>query len=252
MPFAYNQGVRIYYDSEGCGPPLVLHHESADSCAIWRELGYCDALLPNFQLIRLDARGHGASDKPHESSAYHLALRVSDVIAVLDALGVERAHFFGYSMGGWIGFGLAKYAPERVHTLIIGGAHPYAEHFDARRAVMRKGRQRFLRALQKSFGPALLTDALQARLAANDFQALLALTRDRPCLAEVLPTMRIPCLLLVGEDDPRLPQVQTCAQEIPDSTLITFPQCDHMTAFAQRESVLPHVLEFLRRFHAQE
>lgn len=250
MPYAYNQDVRIYYQVAGDGPPLILHHESADSCDIWYDLGYCDALQPHYQLICLDARGHGASDKPHDPAAYDLSLRVGDVIAVMGALGIQRAHFFGYSMGGWVGFGLAKYAPQRLRALIIGGAHPYAERFDARRAVMRKGRDVFLRALERSFGPALLTPAVQARLAANDFQALLALTRDRPCLADLLPGMRMPCLLLVGEDDPRLPQVRACAQHIPDATLIAFPGCGHLATFARREAVVAHMTAFLARFRS--
>jgi pimeloyl-ACP methyl ester carboxylesterase len=250
MPYAYNQDVRIYYQIAGDGPALILHHESADSSAIWQDLGYCDALLPNYQLIRLDARGHGASDKPHEPAAYDLSCRVGDVIAVMDTLGLQRAHFFGYSMGGWVGFGLARYAPQRLLTLMIGGAHPYAERFDARRAVMRKGRAAFLRALERSFGPALLTPAVQARLAANDFEALLALTQDRPDLSDVLPDMRMPCLLLAGQDDPRLSQVQACTQHIPDATLVVFPGCDHMATFAQREAVVEHVTAFLTRFHS--
>ena len=66
------------------------------------------------QLILLDARGHGASDKPHDPAAYDLRLRVGDVTAVLDDLEIRRADYFGYSMGGWIGFGLAKHAPVRL------------------------------------------------------------------------------------------------------------------------------------------
>ncbi len=247
VPYAYNQDIRIYYEGEGDGAPLVLHHESADSGDIWLDLGYCDALKPHYRLIRLDARGHGASDKPHEPAAYDLRLRVADVTAVLDAIGIHQAHYVGYSMGGWIGFGLAKYAPDRVRSLIIGGAHPYAECFDTRRAVMRKGRDAFLKALEKSFGPSLLTPALQARLAANDFQALLALTRDRPSLADILPTMSMPCLLFVGEADRRFPQVQACAKHIPDATFFSLPECGHMATFGQRDAVLPHVMAFLDR-----
>lgn len=44
---------------------------------------------------------------------------------MLDSLGIERAHYWGYSMGGWIGFGMAKHAPQRLRALIIGGQHPY-------------------------------------------------------------------------------------------------------------------------------
>jgi pimeloyl-ACP methyl ester carboxylesterase len=66
----------------------------------------------------------GRVTNPHDPAAYELPLHVGDIVAVLDALNLRRAPFWGYSMGGWIGFGMAKYAPERVQALIIGGQHP--------------------------------------------------------------------------------------------------------------------------------
>src|SRR5215510_9442346 len=125
MPYAINQGIRIHYRVEGEGPDLVLQHGFSWSMKGWSRHGYVAALRPHHRLILLDARGHGGSDKPHKASAYDLSLHVGDILAVLDALGVRAADFWGYSMGGWIGFGLAKYAPERATRLIIGGAHPY-------------------------------------------------------------------------------------------------------------------------------
>jgi pimeloyl-ACP methyl ester carboxylesterase len=127
MPYAINAGIRIHYEVEGAGPPLILHDGSFASGADLRDLGYVDLLKHENQLILIDARGHGASDKPHDPRAYDLALRVSDVTSVLDDLQIEHANLFGYSMGGWIGFGLAKHAPTRFQSLILGGAHPFAE-----------------------------------------------------------------------------------------------------------------------------
>ena len=126
MPYADNRGVRIHYEVEGTGPPLVLQHGFTDSIGGWRQFGYVDALKGSYRLILLDARGHGASDKPRDPAAYDMALRASDVVAVLDELGVERAHYLGYSMGGRIGFDTARLALERLRSLLIGGAHPYA------------------------------------------------------------------------------------------------------------------------------
>jgi pimeloyl-ACP methyl ester carboxylesterase len=103
----------------------VLQHGFTDSLESWYEFGYVSALKPDYRLILLDARGHGGSEKPHEPAAYEDQLNVADILAVLDTLHIATAHFFGYSMGGWIGFALAKYAPERVSSLIIGGRHPY-------------------------------------------------------------------------------------------------------------------------------
>jgi pimeloyl-ACP methyl ester carboxylesterase len=91
--------------------------------------GYVDALREaGFRLILADARGHGGSDKPHDPATYHLDRWVTDITTVLDALNLAKVHFWGYSMGGWIGFGMAKYEPERVDRLVIGGSHPYARN----------------------------------------------------------------------------------------------------------------------------
>jgi pimeloyl-ACP methyl ester carboxylesterase len=79
----------------------------------------------DYQLILIDARGHGESDKPHQPEAYDHRLLVDNVIAVLDDLPVSQTDYLGYSMGGMIGFGLAKYYPNRLKSLIAGGVSPY-------------------------------------------------------------------------------------------------------------------------------
>jgi pimeloyl-ACP methyl ester carboxylesterase len=126
MPYANNAGIRIHYEIEGNGPALVLQHGFTQSLEGWTRCGYVASLRPKYRTILIDARGHGGSDKPHDESSYALDRRVADVTTVLDAEGIEKAHFWGYSMGGWISFGMAKYAPQRVHALIIGGSHPFA------------------------------------------------------------------------------------------------------------------------------
>jgi pimeloyl-ACP methyl ester carboxylesterase len=124
MPYTTHQGVRIHYQVEGDGPPLVIQHGFTDSMTTWYEVGYVTALKDTFQLILVDARGHGHSEKPHAPEAYGTEVMVGDVVAVLDAVHVPKAHFIGYSMGGWIGYGMAKYALERLHSLSIGGHTP--------------------------------------------------------------------------------------------------------------------------------
>jgi pimeloyl-ACP methyl ester carboxylesterase len=251
MPYAPNGDVRIYYETEGKGPPLILHHGSFGSGQDWRDLGYADALTRDHQLILIDARGHGASDKPHDEAAYDMALRVSDVTSVLDALDLQRAHFFGYSMGGWIGFGMAKFAPDRVHSLILGGAHPFAERVQGFRDGLAGGMTSFISMLRQAFGP-VMTPAMLERLKANDLQALLALSYDRTDFSDVLPSMTMPSLLYVGEDDPRLAGVRECARLMPNATLFTLPGCGHVAAFGHPELVLPHVTAFLRQHTATQ
>ena len=108
MPYADNEGVRIHYRTEGEGPPLLLHHWAVATMDNWDDFGYVAALKDDYRLVLLDARGHGGSDKPRAPEAYALEKRVGDIVAVLDDLGFAKAHYFGYSMGGWIGFGAAR------------------------------------------------------------------------------------------------------------------------------------------------
>jgi len=74
-----------------------------------------------YRLVLIDARGHGASDKPHEPEAYSFPNVTADVVAVLDTLTIAKAHYFGFSMGGQNGFALAAYAPERLRSLSVLG-----------------------------------------------------------------------------------------------------------------------------------
>ena len=248
MPFVTNQGVRIHYETIGNGPVLVMHHGTTGSGADWIDLGYVDALKAYRQLILLDARGHGQSDKPHDPTAYDLALRTSDVVAVLDELGIQKADYFGYSLGGWIGFGLAKHSPDRFRSFIVGGAHPYAENMQPFRDFMPRDRDAFAAMVDQVFGNRL-TPAMRTRLLANDLDALRASTQDRESNADVLPSMTMPCLLYVGELDPRIAQVRQCASDLPNATFFTLPKCDHIAASAQSELAIPHLKAFLSKVH---
>jgi pimeloyl-ACP methyl ester carboxylesterase len=244
MPYVSHHGVRIYYEVEGDGPPLVLLHGSACSHLEWREMGYTDVLRRDYQLILIDARGPGASAKPHDPAAYALPLRVADVLAVLDILAICQVHYFGYSMGGWIGFGLAKYAPERMRTLILGGAHPYAESFQARQIMLTQGLDALLAASERAFG-VHMTPTRRARLRATDIHALRAQTQDRASIADILSTMSMPCFLFAGEREPRLSHIQACVQHLPHGTFFVVPGCDHLGAWARSDLVLPQVCMFL-------
>jgi pimeloyl-ACP methyl ester carboxylesterase len=80
MPYATHDGVRIYYETEGSGPPLLLHAGLSMSLNDWRDFGYVNALRDDYRLILLDPRGHGQSDKPHDPIAYAYNLLVGDVV----------------------------------------------------------------------------------------------------------------------------------------------------------------------------
>jgi len=249
MPYADNQGIRIHYQVEGEGPPLVLQHGFTQSVQDWYLAGYVDALKHAYQLILIDARGHGGSEKLQDRAAYTWPIPVYDVMAVLDHLHLPRALFWGYSMGGEMGYGLAKYAPERVEALLIGGSHPYASSWGtAFRDVDGTDPAAFLATFETRLGTPLTPEA-KARMLDNDLQAVAAAAQDRPSLEDILPTMTMPCLLYVGEADGAFLRVQECAKHIPNVTYVALPGCHHGDAFYRADVVLPHVTKFLQAVH---
>jgi pimeloyl-ACP methyl ester carboxylesterase len=251
MPFARNDGVRIHYETAGDGPAMVLHHGTMGSGPDWADIGYVDALKDRQRLILIDARGHGQSDKPHDPAAYDLSLRAADVIAVLDDLGVRSASFLGYSMGGWIGFGLAKHFPQRIDAFVIGGAHPFAENTQAIRDRMPADKAAYIAIAEQTYGT-LLTPARRARLLANDLVALRALSRDRDDIADVLPTMTMPSLVFCGELDPRLAQARQAASEMPNASFLGLPGCDHVGTTRRTEIIIPRIRTLLRGANERE
>jgi pimeloyl-ACP methyl ester carboxylesterase len=247
MPYASNGRVRIHYETEGAGSPLLLQHGLTQSIRSWHRGGYVSVLKAHHRLILIDARGHGESDKPHDAGAYALADHVGDVLAVLDALNLSTAHFWGYSMGGWIAFGLAKYAPDRFDAFLIGGAQPYGRTLPASRPDGSDPRA-LLEALFGRLGLQNL-DAMPAdiwtELMANDFRALAAAQQDRPSLEDVLPTIPRPCFLYAGEADVIFPRVQACAKQIASATFFPLPGLDHAGAFNQAAMILSPAMSFL-------
>ena len=245
MPYVSNDGVRIHYHVEGEGPPLVLQHAFMGSLEDWRDLGYVEALKSEYQLILIDARGHGNSDKPRDAESYELELRVGDIVAVMDDLKINKAHYFGYSMGGWIGFGIGKYAPQRFHSLVIGGAHPYAQSFEAFREGLGKGLDAFVDSMEDLLGP--LPAESRTRLLANDVQALIALQQDRPDMDDVLPGMIMPCLVYGGDADPIYPEVKRGAEQLGMGTFFSLTGLNHVQAMGRSDLVLPYVKQFLQQ-----
>jgi pimeloyl-ACP methyl ester carboxylesterase len=151
-------------------------------------------------------------------------------------------------MGGWIGFGLAKYAPERIRGLIIGGAHPYERRLPPSARLDGSDPKAFVQALLARLGVdfATLSAEKQAEFFDNDFWALAAAQGDRPPLEDILPTMRMPCFLYSGELDGVVPDMQRCVQQMPHATFVSLPGLNHPEAFYQANVVLPHVMGFLR------
>jgi pimeloyl-ACP methyl ester carboxylesterase len=203
---ASSDGARIAYEVAGQGPPVRFQHGFSASSADFREAGYVAALQDEHQVILMDPRGHGQIDKPHDPAAYAMTQQVTDVVAVLDALGIAQAHYWGYSMGAGTGFGLGLFAPERIASFILGGGNPFVrvKTADANIALFSQGIESWVVGVVEQGGRRRLAEPLRARALANDPEALIALSRawrEDPDLTLGLPRMTMPCLLYAGDQD---------------------------------------------------
>ena len=111
-------GVTLAVLDEGDGPPVLLLHGFPDSSAVWRH--QVSALVAaGFRPIAPDLRGFGASDRPEGVDAYRVTRSVADVVAILDELGLERAHVVGHDWGAGLAWVLAALVPDRVDRLVV-------------------------------------------------------------------------------------------------------------------------------------
>lgn len=250
IPFAANEGGRIHFDVEGDGPPLVLLHGFGVSGDAWHTGGHVSALSDAFQVITMDARGHGRSYKPHDISSYSLPRRVRDVTAVLDAVGVSTAHFLGYSLGGVTGYGLGKYAPNRFRSVIVLGAHPYTERFSADfeewgRRYIDFGVKAAIERREADSGP--LNREQRAELEARDWKALgaaLVATNRIQGLSDGLSQGRMPYMLLCGTGDEGHDLARQAAAEFPNVSFRSLEGLDHHESRSRLDILVPIVREF--------
>ena len=250
MPYVDNSGVSIHYHVEGNGPPLVLQHGLTSSLKNWYAYGFVEELKNDYRLIMVDARGHGRSGKPHDPKDYDLKLRVNDVLAVMDDLGVDKAHYMGYSMGGRIGFGIVMHALDRFHSLIIGGMSPDTASGNItpgdRIALLRQGMAHYVADAEANEGP--MEAGRRERLLDNDPEALIAATtapRGTEGLEDLLPKLNLPCLLYCGEADGFFPGAKEASEVIPNAAFASFAGLNHGQTSRAADLVLPHVTKFL-------
>jgi pimeloyl-ACP methyl ester carboxylesterase len=117
-----SNGVKIHYATEGTGEAVVLLHGWMSDSSMWGPLDTNPA-TEEFQLIALDLRGHGKSDKPHDPAKYDAEV-AADVIRLLDHLKIEKAHLVGYSSGSFVAGKVAATHPDRVRSVVFGGQAP--------------------------------------------------------------------------------------------------------------------------------
>lgn len=232
MPELDSAGVRIHYEVFGEGRPLVLVHGFVASLrANWVATGWTDVLSPVRQLLALDCRGHGESDKPHDPAAYAAHEMTDDVVRMMDHLGVGTADIFGYSMGAGIALRALVRHPQRFTSAVLGGIGD----------VQRRGGRR------PGVAEALLTDdpsgisdpvAKAFRLFAeglkSDRRALAALQQAEraPIGRAQLEAIAVPVLIVNGAKDALAGSAHEIASAIPGARLVELPDKDHLTTVA--------------------
>ena len=249
MPWVDRDGVGIYYEVHGDGPPLLLTHGYSSTSAMWH--GQVDALATDHQLILWDMRGHGQSDYPDDPKAYSEAHTADDMAAVLDAVGAERAVIGGLSLGGYMS--LAFYRGIRKRPRPADRRHrPRLQEGRRREAWNARAlatadkvlsrRPRCAKAATRERATASHRDAKGFALAARGM-----LTQRNARVIELLPDIKVPTLIVVGADDaPFLAASDYMAAKIPRAQKIVIPAAGHAVNIDQPQAFVDAVVAFLK------
>ncbi len=239
-----SDGEKIRYIEQGQGEPIVLIHGfTATAEANWVMPGILTKLAEDFRVIAIDNRGHGKSDKPHDPAEYGDKM-VGDVIALLDHLGLEKAHIAGYSMGGFITMRMLALAPERFITATVGGAGwqpPGAVNPQMSALAESLENGNGLRPLLEALNPVGAEPPTEEQiqmmdqmvLAQNDPMALAAVIRGMEKLGveeTVLESNTVPTLAVIGSLDPLKEGVDAMDGVMKNLEVKVLEGADHMTA----------------------
>jgi pimeloyl-ACP methyl ester carboxylesterase len=249
MPKINRDGVDIYYEVHGSGPPLLLTHGYSSTSAMWN--GQIEALSRHHKLVLWDMRGHGQSDYPTDPSHYSEALTVTDMAALLDEVGADKAIVGGLSLGGYMSLAFYRNHPERVSALLIIDTGPGFKKDDARDAWNERARatgDRFERE-----GLAVLKSASRERstVSHRDASGLAhaargMLTQRDARVIESLADIKVPALVVVGADDaPFLAASDYMAAKIPGAKKAVIPAAGHAVNIDQPQAFIEAVLPFL-------
>jgi pimeloyl-ACP methyl ester carboxylesterase len=245
-------GVRLYYEvhgpAEGDHPPLLLTHGYSATAEMWSP--NVAALATLRQVITWDIRGHGRSDAPDDPALYSEALSVQDMAALLDSVGAAKAIIGGLSLGGYLSLAFYLRHPERTAALVLCDTGPgyrrdepraewnamatrWADEFD-RSGLDALGRSAEVRASHHH-------SAVGLALAARGI-----LTQHDSRVFDVLPSIDVPTLVVVGADDKAfLAAADVMAAKIPGAVKVVLDGAGHAANIDQPEAFDRAVLDFL-------
>ena len=241
-------GVNIYYEDHGSGPPVLLSHGYSATTRMWA--GQVEAFKNRYRVITWDMRGHGQSDSPGDPSAYSEAATCDDMAAILSHLGIESAVIGGLSLGGYMSLAFHLAHPEMTRALMLFDTGPGYKNPVAREGWNETARKRA--EVFEAKGLDALGSGAEVRIAqhssaqglANAARGMLAQFDSR--VIESLPEVRVPTLVLVGENDtPFLGGTEYMANKIPGSTRAVIANAGHASNIDQPNAFNEAVGSFL-------
>ena len=249
MPKLNRDGVNIYYEVHGEGPPILLSHGFSATSQMWR--GQVAPFSKHYKLITWDMRGHGQSDYPQDPAAYSEAATVADMAAILDAVGEPSAIIGGLSLGGYMSLAFHLAHPQRTRALLIidtGPGYKKDEPRDGWNANALRTAERY----EKDGLARLAAGSAEMRTASHrsaDGLALAArgmLTQKDARVINSLPEIAVPALVVVGANDtPFLAASDYMAGKIPGAQKVVIPDAGHSANIDQPEAFNTAVLNFL-------
>lgn len=265
MPHAQVNGIRLHYETEGHGPPLLFIAGLGQPAVAW-DPELIQQMTKRYQVITYDNRGTGLSDKPDEP--YSIALFASDAIGLLDTLNISRTHVFGVSMGGMIAQELGAHYPQRVASLTLGCTTPggrNAVQAPPESLKMLEGRAGMTpeEAAREGWKLSFSDEFIRTHQAELEAHMRRALTQVTPRFAyerhfQATMTLRVfkhlkditaPTLIVTGRDDILIPAANSeiLAHEIPGAQLTIFDNAGHGFFIAARDAFVKVFQEFLAR-----
>lgn len=260
-----SKGIKIHYVTAGSGEPVVLIHGWMADATMWgRDVsGNAKPKAPDgFEIIAIDCRGHGKSDKPYDPAQYGPEM-AEDVVRLLDHLKIKKAHLLGYSMGAYIAGMVAAKHPDRVLStiyasqapLILGLKWTNAREVDVFVDCVEKGKDlgeyilEITQPGQKKPTMEQANAAAKFMFAGKDRKALAAVGRsfkDMQVRAEDLRRCKAPTLFIYGgnEGDGVKNDVAIARKALGTGDLKIIEGADHMTALMKPEFGFK-VVEFL-------
>ncbi len=252
-------GITINYQIDGAegAPWLVFSNSLATSIAMWDE--QAAALKNSFRVLRYDQRGHGGTEAP--AGRYPFDTLLADAVALLDALGIKKAHFAGLSMGGATALGLAERHPERFHRIIVcdspcRSTPQSSQQWEERIAIaQQQGIEALVESTVARWFPAETlaknpphVDKVRAMVRATPVNGFIGCaaalaTHD---YATAVATVKLPVLFLVGEKDGAAPAaMRKLHEQLNGSRFVELPGAGHISNMERPAEFTRAVRDFL-------